>query len=155
ERERHGLGRTIAPERETKLPAYMTPRGIHGLLRVISTLLAAQDRVAPRYATKGESAAGVLQLAVIPRNRLLALGSLEQFSAAFKLAVVRIFHFDPTGPAIISDVVAVFPLRHDSFQVEFARFRIQTRPVRFQIVEIEQPKEQQQNRQHLLLRQNA
>jgi len=32
ERERHGLGRTIAPERETQLPAYMTPRGIHGLL---------------------------------------------------------------------------------------------------------------------------
>ena len=34
ERERHSLGRTIAPERETQLPAYMTQRGIYGLLRV-------------------------------------------------------------------------------------------------------------------------
>ena len=40
----------------------------------------------------------------------------------------------------IGDIRSRLPFRNDSFHLEFARLRIQAGPVRFQMVEIQQPR---------------
>ena len=64
------------------------------------------------------------------RNMRKESTCFEEFFAAFRLAVIRIFYFYPTRSPIISNVPSTLPLRDDAFQVEFADLPEQTR-IRF------------------------
>jgi len=51
-------------------------------------------------------------------KQLNHLWTFKQFFASFALTVVSILDLHPGTAAIISDIPAVFPLRHGSFEVE-------------------------------------